>query len=98
MRAETLVRVAAHHPKPLVIRGGLAQTFGSLVSSLALIFLLVGSYLLRDAFAHPLDAQAVGILAAALSITLSAILFYFLFKPKPRHGQRSRTSRFRRAE
>ncbi|MGC1484526.1 MAG: hypothetical protein WA789_12095 [Candidatus Acidiferrum sp.] len=98
MRAETLVRTDAHHAKPLVIRGGLARTFGSLVSFLALIFLLLGVYLLRDAFAHPLDAQAVGILAAALSITLSAILFYFLFKPKPRHEERLRTTRFRRAE
>ncbi len=98
MRAETLVRAPAHHPKPLVIRGGPARTFGSLVSSLALIFLLAGSYLLRDAFLHPLDAQAVCILAAALSITLSAILFYFLLKPKPRHEVRARTSRVRRAE
>lgn len=98
MRAEAFVRTAAHHAKPLVIRGGLVRTFGSLVSFLALIFLLLGLYLLRDAFAHPLDAQAVGILAAALSIALSAILFYFLLKPKPRLGQRSRTTRFRRAE
>jgi hypothetical protein len=88
--AESLIRTATHHPKPLVIRGGLARTFGSLVSFLALIFFLAGSYLLRDAFVHPLDAQAVCILAAALSITLSAILFYFLLKPKPRHGPRAR--------
>jgi hypothetical protein len=54
MRAESLVRPAAHHPKPLVIRGSLARTFGSLASFLALIFLLLGSYLLRDALAHPL--------------------------------------------
>ncbi|MHB8502109.1 MAG: hypothetical protein ACYDCG_12485 [Candidatus Acidiferrales bacterium] len=98
MRAESLVRASAPHAKPLVIRGGLARTFGSLVSFLALIFLLVGLYLLRDAFAHPLDAHAVGILAAALSITLSAILFYFLLKPKPQRGERLRTPRFRRAE
>jgi hypothetical protein len=40
MRAETLVRVAAHHAvKPLVIRGGLARAFGSLASFLAALFL-----------------------------------------------------------
>ncbi|MGB2590720.1 MAG: hypothetical protein WBG02_00780 [Candidatus Acidiferrum sp.] len=98
MRTETAARAITHHDKPLVIRGGLVRTFGSLVSFLALIFLLLGFYLLREAFAHPLDAQATGVLAAALSITLSVILFFFLLRPKPRHGQRSRMARFRRAE
>lgn len=97
MRPESVLRTEAHHDKPLVIRGGLARTFGSLIGFLALICLLLGLYLLRDAFTHPLDAQAVAILAAALSITLSAILFYFLLKPKPRHDQPSRTAHFRRA-
>jgi len=87
MRAETLVCVAAHHAvKPLVIRGGLARIFGSLVSFLAVLFLCLGSYLLGDAFEHPLAAQAAAVLAAAFSITPASILLYFLFKP--RHGQR----------
>ncbi|MGB7283549.1 MAG: hypothetical protein WBE13_14885 [Candidatus Acidiferrum sp.] len=98
MRAESLVRGTHHHAKPLVIRGGLARTFGSLSSFLALILLLLGFYLLRDAFLNPLDAQPVGILAAALGIALSVIMFYFLFKPRPRHGHHPRTTRFRRAE
>lgn len=97
MRPESTVPVQEHHDQPLVLRGGLARTFGSLVGFLAVLFLLFGLYLLRDAFAHPLDAQAAGILAAAMSITLSVILFYFLFKPKTRHGQPPRTARFRRA-
>jgi hypothetical protein len=88
MRAETLLRDPVHHAKPLVIRGGLARTFGGLAGFLALICLILGLYLLRDAFEHPLDAQAVGVLAAALSLTVSAILFYFLIKPKPGHRQR----------
>jgi riboflavin transporter FmnP len=96
MRSETVVPVAVHHPKPLVIRGGLARTFGSLVSFLAVLFLILGSYLLGDAFEHPLNAQAVAVLAAAFSITLSAILLYFLLKP--RYGKRPRGVRFRRAE
>ena len=78
-----------------MIRGGLARTFGSLVSFLAGVFLLVGLYLLSDAFEHPLDAQAVGVLAAALSITLSLILLYFLLKP--RRSVRERDGRLRRA-
>lgn len=96
MRAETLVRAAARHVKPLVLRGGLAHTFGSLASFLAVLFLLFGLYLLGDAFEHPLAAQAVAVLAGALSITLAAILFYFLCKP--RYGQRPRTTWFRRVE
>jgi hypothetical protein len=81
MRKETLVRAAQHRVKPLVIRGGLARTFGSLVSFLAALFLSLGLYLLRDIFAHPLDAQAASVLFAAFSIALAAILFYYLFKP-----------------
>jgi hypothetical protein len=96
MRAETVVPVAVHHSKPLVIRGGLARTFGSLASFLAVLFLSFGAYLLGDALEHPLDAEAVAVLAAAFSITLSAILLYFLLKP--RRGQRQRAVRFRRAE
>jgi peptidoglycan/LPS O-acetylase OafA/YrhL len=96
MRAETFVRVGVHHVKPLVIRGGLARTFGSLASFLAVLFLIFGFYLLGDVFEHPLDAQATAVLAAAFSIALAAILFYFLLKP--RRGKRARTARFRRAE
>lgn len=92
MRADTFSRTT-HHVKPLVIRGGLARTFGSLVSFLAATCLLLGFYLLGDAFAHPVDAQAAAILAAAFSITLAAILFYYLLKPG-----RVKRRRFRRGE
>jgi riboflavin transporter FmnP len=96
MRTETLVPVATHHVKPLVIRGGLARTFGSLAGFLAVLFLLFGFYVLGDAFEHPLDAQAAAVLAAAFSITLAAILLYFLCKP--RHGKHQRAARFRLVE
>lgn len=95
MRADTLSPVSEHQVKPLVIRGGLARTFGSLASFLAVLFLILGFYLLGDAFEHPLDAQAAAVLAAAFSITLAAILLYFLLKPRRR--PRSRNVRFRRA-
>lgn len=96
MRVESFARVPAHHLKPLVIRGGLARTFGSLIGFLAVLFLLFGFYLLGDAFEHPLDAQAAAVLVAALSITLAAMLFYFLIKP--RGAQRQRARRLKRAE
>jgi hypothetical protein len=66
-----------------------------LVSFLAVLFLIFGFYLLGDAFEHPLAAQAVGVLAAAFSITLAAILLYFLLKP--RRAPHSRSVWFRRA-
>lgn len=74
-------------PEALVVRGGLARTFGSLASFLAVSFLFCGLYLLADAFEHPLDAGPVSIFAAALAITLATILFYYLLKP--RHAQKA---------
>lgn len=94
MRVETAVHTS-RHTKPLVIRAGLARTFGSLVSFLAALFLLGGLYLLADNFEHPLNAEAASVLAAAFSIAVAAILFFYLLKP--RHSHRSRTTRFRRA-
>lgn len=82
MRVETFARPHGHNVKPLVVRGGLARTFGSLVSFLAVLFLILGAYLLGDAFEHPVDAQAAAVLAAAFCITLAAILLYYLLKPR----------------
>jgi peptidoglycan/LPS O-acetylase OafA/YrhL len=81
--------------KPLILRGGLGRTFGSLASFLAMLFLLLGLYLLGDAFEHPLNADAAAVLAAAFSITLATILFYYLLKP--RRKRRVRSVWFRRA-
>ena len=63
-----LISRFTHSRKSLLARGGLARTFGSLASFLALLFLVGGLYLLGDAFEHPLDAQAAAVLAAAFSI------------------------------
>jgi hypothetical protein len=93
MRPESFVRATAHHPQPLVLRGSLSRTFGSLIGFLAALFLLLGLYLLRDAFEHPLAAESVGVLAASISITIAAVLFYYLLRP--RRAQLPRTERFR---
>jgi hypothetical protein len=71
-----------HSPKPLVVRAGLGRTFGSLIAFAALLFLSWGTYLLADAFAHPVDAQAAGLITAAFTISLAALLFFYLFKPR----------------
>jgi hypothetical protein len=67
--------------KPLVVRGGLARTFGGLASFLAVIFLAWGTYVLDDAFANPIAAQAAAVIAAAFSIALATILLFYLLKP-----------------
>ena len=69
-------------PKPLAVRAGLGRTFGSLAGFLALLFLSGGAYLLADAFAHPVEAQAAALIIAALAIALAAFLFFYLFKPR----------------
>ena len=69
-------------PKPLVVRAGLSRTFGSLAGFAALALLALGIYLLADAFAHPVDAQAAGLMVAAFAIALAMLLVFFLFKPR----------------
>ncbi|HYL85036.1 MAG TPA: hypothetical protein VE263_12435 [Candidatus Angelobacter sp.] len=69
-------------PKPLVVRGGLGRTFGSLVSFLALTLLACGGYLLEDLLAHPVDAYPAPLITAAFAIALSLLLFFYLFKPR----------------
>ena len=69
-------------PKPLVVRAGLGRTFGSLTGFLALLFLSWGIYLLANAFAHPVDAQAAALIVAAFAISLAMLLLFYLFKPR----------------
>lgn len=69
-------------PIPLVVRGGLSRTFGSLAGFTALGLLSMGVYLLADAFAHPLDAEAAGVIVAASAIAIAALLFAFIFEPR----------------
>jgi hypothetical protein len=69
-------------PIPLIVRGGLSRTFGSLAGFTALALLSLGVYLLADAFAHPVDAEAAGVIVAALAIAIAMLLFFFLFEPR----------------
>ena len=81
----------ARSPKPLIVRAGLARTFGSLGSFTAIIFLGAGIYLLREAFSDPLTAQSVGVISGAVVIALATMLIYFLVSPRAR--SRSRKAR-----
>lgn len=73
-------------PKPLVVRAGLSRTFGGLAAFAALSLLALGIYLLADAFAHPLDAEAAGLLVAAFAIALAILLLFFVLKPRKISG------------
>lgn len=64
------------------MRGGLSRTFGSLAAFAALGLLSLGIYLLADAFAHPVDAQAAGLIVAAFAIAMAILLLVFIFKPR----------------
>lgn len=69
-------------PIPLIVRGGLNRTFGSLAGFTALGFLSLGIYLLGDAFAHPVEAEAAGVIVAAFAIAIAMLLLVFIFKPR----------------
>ena len=68
-------------PKPLIVRAGLSRTFGSIAGFAALGLLSLGVYLLADAFAHPVDAEAAGVILAACVIAMAMLLLVFIFKP-----------------
>jgi hypothetical protein len=63
-----------------VIRGGLVRTFGGLATFLVLTFLCAGIYLLGDAVANPLAAQAATLIGAFI-IALATILLFYLLRP-----------------
>jgi len=97
-------RLRSHGSKPLVVRGGLARTFGGLATFLAVLFLTVGVYILNDALSNPVEAQAAAMITGAISVALSIILFFYLLKPgsRPRsvttHHRHSALSSEERAE
>jgi hypothetical protein len=75
--------------RTLVVRGGAARTFGSLVAFIAALLVACGLYLLGDAFAHPITAHDTGVLGAALTIALGSVLFFYLLRPgRTRHAGR----------
>jgi hypothetical protein len=79
--------------RPLVVRGGLVRTFGGLASFLALTFLCWGTYVLANAVANPIEAQPAAVLAGAFNVSLGAILFFYLIKPR----RRARTAALQRS-
>jgi hypothetical protein len=99
--------MGSHQPSPrynfpyarpnsaLIVRAGVARTFGSLGGFAAALFLGGGIYLLQEALSDPLRAQAVGLIAGAFIIALATMLIYFIFSPRSKFkrskGRRTRT-------
>ena len=86
----------ARAPKSLVIRGGLVRTFGGLASFLVVTFLCAGFYILEDAVANPIAAQAAALIFGAFIIALATILLFYLIRPEngPRTSRREQTLHF----
>jgi hypothetical protein len=72
----------------LIVRAGVARTFGSLGGFLATLFLGGGIYLLQEALNDPLRAQAVGLISGAFIIALATMLIYFIFSPRTKRKRR----------
>src|ERR1700686_2833444 len=85
LRVEVIHHALPVRPsKSLVVRGGLARTFGGLASFLVVTFLFGGVYPIQDAFANPLEAGGAALISAAFIIALAAILLFYLIKPRKR--------------
>jgi|SRR5216684_4183854 hypothetical protein len=94
MRAGAIHHASGVRPsKSLVVRGGLAQTFGGLAGFLGVTFLCWGLYILREASANPIDAGAAALISGAFICTLAVMLLFFLIKPR----KKPRTMRHDRA-
>jgi hypothetical protein len=57
------------------------RTFGGLATFLVVSFFCSGIYMLEDAFANPLAAQAAALIFGAFAIALATILLFFLIRP-----------------
>jgi hypothetical protein len=84
MRGGIQLASSVRAPQSLLVRGGLARTFGGLAAFVVLTFLGAGVYILRDAVADPLNEGGPALICAAFLITLAAILLFFLIKPRKR--------------
>jgi hypothetical protein len=76
---------ATRHPaarrvvRPLIVQAGIARTFGSLGSLLAVLFLGAGVYLLQQVLSDPLGDRPAGLISGAFVIALAVTLGYFIF-------------------
>jgi hypothetical protein len=78
----------AHSRHSLAVRGQFLHAFGGQAIFVALALLSLGSYILGDEFANPVQAQSAGLLLAAVLIAASVSLVYSLFHPARKVGHR----------
>jgi len=72
---------AVRSSKSLLVRAGPVRTFGGLASFLVVTFLCAGIYILEDAVAHPLAAQAAALIFGSFIIALATVLLFYLIRP-----------------
>ena len=85
MRGNFITALAGEHPaRSLAVRGAAMRTFGSFAALLALAFLGLGAYIIRDELLNPLAAQSSGVFIAAVILAIAGILLYYVIQPRSR--------------
>jgi hypothetical protein len=82
---------ATHHTharSSLAARGRFWRIFGAQAFFLALAFLMMGAYMLRQQFVDPMQAYSAGLLFAAVLIAAAISLLYCLLRPARRVRRR----------
>jgi hypothetical protein len=91
-RAHRLGRTPERSLTPLLVQAGIARTLGSIMAFLSIALLILGAYELVEVLKHPLQADSTETIAAAVMITLAAIILFNLLQPSTntRSGHRRR--------
>ena len=89
MRSKTLSESGV----PLAAKGGPFRTFGTLVTFMVTVLLGTGGYLIGEQFAHPVEAQAVALLFAALLIATGIMLIYALLRTAAKLRSQAKTKK-----
>jgi hypothetical protein len=75
--------------RSLSSRGYFLNTFAGIGFSVAFSLLALGGYLMDQQFANPMQAQAVGLVIAALLVSTAITLLYCLVHPSRRWRHRT---------
>ncbi len=78
MRVGRSLMTAAHHGRPLVVRGSLPRTFLGIGIFAEVGLLFAGVYLLSEALRRPLEAQQGAVISAGVLLSLATVLLFYL--------------------
>jgi hypothetical protein len=83
-------RLTGRSRKTLLLRGGAARTFASIVGFLAIVLLLVGAYGVLYVITHPLEGESTEMIGAAVLIALAVTMLFYLIAPRANARSRRR--------